>query len=472
MSAPRAPHPRHGLPTFDVVARCRPVQLARPLPDGGLPPAPYVAVEVDLDPADSPARIGLASGEVELSAHRVDGRAWLELTRAGRTSRHESRRHGRAPRSDGLALSLTGDLATAWTRDGGRWLARAVLRLDDRHTRGLDAPDVHDEAFLGGLQVTGTHHRAGVFGQLGLRDPRLVSHADGTPYVEDGRLLLSATSAGPGGFGTGHTSLWALDPADLGLEHRADLFFRRPPGSGARLGVLGDHATHVVRDDDTWLVATSTWGDFDEQTNPRVSMTIAQVDGATDLLHGVHVLDTTPLLAPTTGLTSVGTWDPHLVRTDDGWLVAYVSARRFFTFHPVLAQGPDLDSLSVRAAASRRTSCEGPTLVRTDAGLQVLASHGRDGRRDREGTPATYPVLDLDLHEVGTLDARYPTNLPWPTLARTGEGPEDWLLIGFDGTATGGPLLGYGTHGDLVLQRPRTGSSPSVRGNEPPSRSG
>ena len=28
-----------------------------------------------------------------------------------------------------------------------------------------------------------------------------------------------------------------------------------------------------------------------------------------------------------------------------------------------------------------------------------------------------YPVLDLDLREIGTLDAAYPTNIPWPTIA-------------------------------------------------------
>ncbi len=451
---------RDGLPAFEVVARRRALQLARPLPDGGLPHAPYVAVEVDLEGPDAPARLGLASGDVELRAHREDGRVWLELTRGTRTTRHESRRHARAPRADGLALSLTGDLATAWSRDGGRWLARAVLRLDDEHTPGLEAPDVHADDFLADLRVTGAHDRAGVFGQLGLRDPRLVTHADGTAWMEDGLLLLSATSAGPGGFGTGHTSVWSLDPTDLALEHRADLFFRRPSDPpGGRSGVLGDHATHVVRDGDHWLVATSTWGDFDERTNPQVSMTWAHVPSEVDLLRGVHVLDTTALRAPTSGpgleLTSVGTWDPHLVRTEDGWLVAYVSATRFFSFHPVLAEGPDLDSLRLRAAATRRTSCEGPTLLRTPDGWRVLASHGRDGRRDRDGTAATYPVLDLDLHEVGTLDAHFPTNLPWPTLARTGAGPEDWLLIGFDGTAAGGPLLGYGTHGDLVLQRPQ-----------------
>ncbi len=428
-------------PGLAVVRRHRPVSIVQP--GTGLPGAPCAAVETDLDGPDQDAVVGLASGSTELRAHRVGGRAWIELTRAGRTTRHESRRHARAPRSSGVALSLTGDLVTALTRDGGRWVARAVLRLDEQHTPGLEAPDVRDEGWLAGLHATGDAARAGTFGQLGLRDPRLVSHADGTPYLLEGALVLSATSAGPGGFGSGHTSLWRLDPGSLDLEHRADLFFRR----SERPGVFTDHASHVVRDGDRWLVATSTWGDFDEETRAEVGVTVAVT--ADDVLRGTHVLDTAPLALPTTGFTSVGTWDPHLVRTAEGWLVAYVSASRFFRFHPVLAGGPTLDALTLRAAATGRTACEGPTLLETADGWRVLASNGRDARRDRVGEPATYPVLDLDLREVGRLAAAYPTNLPWPTLAATEQG---WLLVGFDSTPAGGPLLGYGTHGDLVLQ--------------------
>ena len=62
----------------------------------------------------------------------------------------------------------------------------------------------------------------------------------------------------------------------------------------------------------------------------------------------------------------------------------------------------------------------------------------------------SYPVLDLDLRDVGTLDAAYPTNIPWPTLvALDGQS----LLIGFNGAAYGGRLVGYGSHGEVVIQR-------------------
>jgi hypothetical protein len=61
-----------------------------------------------------------------------------------------------------------------------------------------------------------------------------------------------------------------------------------------------------------------------------------------------------------------------------------------------------------------------------------------------------YPVLDLELREVGTLDAAYPSNIPWPTLVAL-EGQE--LLVGFNGAAYGGRLVGYGSHGEVVIQR-------------------
>ena len=168
-------------------------------------------------------------------------------------------------------------------------------------------------------------------------------------------------------------------------------------------------------------------------------MTVAETDA--DLLRGRHVLDTRPLALPTTGLRSVGVWDPHLVRTDDGWLVTYVSARRFFEFGPVLASGPDLDALELRAAGVGHLETEGPTLHRVGDDWRVLVS---DSRRQ------CYPVLDLDLRETGTLDAPYPTNIPWPTLVEHDGRP---LLVGFDGEEYGGRVVGYGSHGAVQFAR-------------------
>ena len=407
------------LPRFVEAGRRRPVDLLVQGSSLDQVVAPYAA-------ATGPGSVTLGSvtlgsGDDRLTA-RYDGDAvWLEVTTGGRTTRHRSRRHARSggPVTE-VGLALTGTHLTALTRDGGPWVARARVDLEDRI-------DTHDETWLAGLASDAP--LAGRFGQLGLRDIRLV---DGVP---DGRVVLSATSAGPGFFDTAHTSLWELVPATLELTHLSDLFFRRPD----RPGAFGDHATHVLRDGGEWLVATSTWGDFDRR-RPAVGVTLARTSA--DLLSGTHLLDTAALPLPVDGLRSVGVWDPHLARTDDGWLVGYVSARKYFRFHPALAAGPTLDTLSLRGAADRLVETEGTTLVHLDDGWRVLASDKRS---------QTYPIFDLSLRQTGTLAAPYPTNIPWPTLVPDGD---SWLLVAFDGTPYGGPIPGYGTHGDVVFLRP------------------
>jgi hypothetical protein len=445
------------LPRFETVSRLRPVDLVAPgavLVDEPAPgpgdratphPAPYAAVVAELAPdATGGLSLDLSGTGTRFSAGLDDrGRVSLEVTADGATSRHRSRRSGtmRAPAA-ALGLVLTGTHLAALTREDGAWVARARFDLHQRC-------DTRDEAWLASLHSglraspAGGVRRlcAGGFGQLGLRDVRVVTTAAGDPVRDGDRLLLTAASAGPGFFDTAHTSVWALDPRTPSLEHRADLFFRRPD----RPGVFGDHATHLVRDDDRWLVATSTWGDFDTRRNPRVAVTLAETTA--DVLTGRHVLDTRALELPTTGLGSVGVWDPHLVRADGRWLVGFVSATAIFRFHPALAAGRTLDDLTLLGAATDRVATEGTTLARLDDEWRVLASDGRDNpARHRR----RFPVFDLALDEVGALDAPYPTNIPWPTVVRDGDG---WLLVTFDGTRTGGRLVGYGSHGDVVVMR-------------------
>ena len=409
------------LPRFTEVGRSRPVDLVVPGSTLDEVVAPYAAVT-------GPGTVELTTGADRMVA-RYDGDAvWLEVRTGRRITRHRSRRMARpgGPVAE-VGLVLTGTHLTALTRDGGPWVARARVDLEDRI-------DTHDEAWLGRLASDAP--TAGRFGQLGLRDIRLVDR------VPDGRIVLSATSAGPGFFDTAHTSLWELDPSTLQLTHLSDVFFRRPD----RPGAYGDHATHVLRDarpdgSSEWLVATSTWADFDRR-RPSVGVTLARTTA--DLLSGVHLLDTVPLQLPVDGLRSVGVWDPHLARTDDGWLVGFVSATRFFRFHPALAAGPSLDSLTLRGAATDLVEAEGTTLLRLDDGWRVLASDKR---------AQAYPVFDLSLRRTGAVAAPYLTNIPWPTLVPEGD---SWLLVAFDGTPYGGRICGYGTHGDVVFLRPES----------------
>lgn len=438
-------------PEFKVVRRQRPITIAVESTSGSRPAA-NAAIEVA---CDGPVSLTFTSGGDVLTGSYDGRRVRLAVTTGSRRTSHTSRRHGRVGRGvDRFALTLTGTILTALTCAEGAWAARARVDLTEV---GIEP---RAESWLSGLAVShegsADDVRTGAFGQLGLRDIRVVTHADGSPFREDdGTLLLTATSAGPGFFPTAHTSVWALDPVTYDLVHRGALYFRR---GADRLGlrfdrlVYGDHATHLVRDGDEWLVATSTWGGFKApgKADPSkpwspVGVTIAR--SRADLTRGEHVLDSTPLALPTDGLASVGVWDPHLLRRDGEWLVGYVSARKYFDFHPVLAGGPSLDALSLRAARPDRTATEGTTLVPLGGTVVVGASDGRDNpRRVR----ARYPIFDLDLNEVAELRSAYVSNLPWPTLIPMGD---EWLHVAFDGTPHGGRLPGYGTHGEVVLSR-------------------
>ncbi len=412
------------LPSFAPAGRVRPVELARPGPLTA-PLAPALAVEAPTGVGE----LALTSGDDRL-VMAYDDRFTLSVTSGGRTTSHRSRRSGRPDGPvDRLALTLTGSHLVGWGHEPDGWVARGRVDLSERVA-------TRDEGWLAGVAAVGGELRA--FGQLGLRDLRLVTTAEGAPHrLDEDGVLLTATSAGPGFFDTAHTSLWRLDADSLVLTHLSDVFFRRAD----RPGVFGDHASHLLSDGDRWLLATSTWGDFDS-TGPGAGVGAVLAETDADLLSGRHVLDTRPLPLPTTGLRSVGVWDPHLVRTDDGWLAAYVSARRFFEFGPVLAGGPDLDRLELRAAGVGHLETEGPTLYRVDGDWRVLVS---DSRR------RCYPVLDLDLRETGTLDAPYPTNIPWPTVVEHDGG---MLLVGFDGEEYGGRVVGYGSHGAVRFARP------------------
>lgn len=462
------------LPRFEFVTLLRPVAVVgsvqveesyaarTPPPGADAPtphPAPYAAIEADLAPD--------ASAEVVLELRGQDGTSLsvgydaarravrLEVTVDGATVRRRSRRFGRtevAPSRVGLAL--TGTHLAALALEEGTWVVRGRVALEE------DAPslDTRDTDWLAGLasgwRGSGvTAWRAGGFGRLGLRDIRLVTERDGSPYRRGGELLLTATSAGPGFFDTAHTSVWSLeldtvidtDPPEL--RHLSDLFFQRPD----RPGGYGDNATHLVRDESQWLVATSTWGDF----TPKKGVAITLAETTADLLQGRHLLPTRPLDVPTDGLSSVGVWDPHLVHTGEEWLVGFVSARRFFSFHPAYAAGPSLDDLALRGAATDRRATEGTTLVRYGDRWLLLAS---DGPENPRAVRRRYPVFELGpehagMTERGELAAPYVTNIPWPTVVPPAREGDPWWLVTFDGTPCGGTLPGYGTHGDVVVMR-------------------
>ena len=346
-------------------------------------PAPYAAVTAEL-PATSEAALALTSGGTGLVCRLADG----VLSRASRpvggppiTAAAASARLGERPEAAGPHADRPPPhrpRAASRTLGGPRAL-RPSRAAGQPRRRLLCGPAGWGDGRRG-------RGRAGAFGQLGLRDVRLVtSRRRASP-----RRRAAPADGHPGGTRLlrrrAHGRL-VPRPRRLGAEHRADLFFRRPD----RPGVYGDHATHLVRDGGRrWLVATCTWGDFDRaRRDARVSITLAESDA--DLTTGRHVLDTRALPLPTDGLARSASWDPHLVRIDGRWLVGFVSAPQLFKFHPALAAGETLDDLALIGADPARTATEGTTLRPGRRRVAGRRERRPEGPRARRALPRLRP---------------------------------------------------------------------------------
>jgi hypothetical protein len=297
---------------------------------------------------------------------------------------------------------------------------------------------------------------AGYWGRAGMRDPHVVAWADGTPYIKDNKLYITVTNAGCDFFATAHWGVYTIDLSDYtspqALEEVGKIFFKRDGK------VFGDHAGHIVYDDlaGNFLVGVSTWGDF---TYNGVQVNYTRT--SQDILHGVNILEARKLNLPTVSPTDTGAWDPHFVRIDGEWYVAFVdspSQGNPWKHFPALAKGPDLEHLTLVGAESDLRQSEGMIMQRFGGKWYVLCSSGRDEIQDEDAGPATYriylPKRDPSggLKFFGELNAPYVTNIPHPTVTPLPvNGNTKWVMFTFDGTEFYGPILGYGTHGDFYV---------------------
>ena len=407
------------------------------------PPAPYTAIELTVESADAPVTVGLTAADgdgvvVEYDPRRNRVRIVAIVDGVRRKLRSRRVRSGSLHR---LAFVQCENQVTGVVDSGRGWRPLVTARNEV-----ADLIDLRDPDTLGHLSYTwGTNGpgsvtlrgiSAGVFGMTGVRDPHLVQHPDGSPYVRDGKVLVTMTCAGMGFFTQAHWGVFEIDldhPAEM--RQIAHLFSRR---EGL---LLGDHAGQIIVDGDQCIVVVSSWGDFD----PSRGVHVRHVTTALDILDGIHVLETERLAVP----TDHSAWDPSLTRINGCWHLAYVESpsQAPFRFRPALAAGPNgaaYDSdLVLVGADTAHEQCEGPIIAHHDGDWRLLTS---------DGHAREYPIYDLQMRRTGELDAPYGSNIPHPQVIVSADVDGEWLLT-FDGTPWGERVLGYGTHGDVVVMR-------------------
>jgi hypothetical protein len=409
---------------FHIRHQYRPFDLIAPgFAGGDRPVAPFCTTTLR---ASGAVAAGLVGPGTAVRGRYAAGVASIEVTVGGATTVVASV-PAALPAEFGFAVVVNENAVTVLADTGAGW---QPLLTNRDGVRALI--DLRDPAVLRRLRYwhegAASRVRSGYYGQAGVRDPHVVQYADGRPYIRDGKLYLTLTCAGLGFFQQAHWGVWTLDLRDpRRLEQVAQLYFAR---DGL---VLGDHAGQIVIDGDEYILAMSSWGDFNfEGVHIRYTRTRKNV------LRGVHVLPTEPMPLPTT----VSSWDPAMTRINGQWHVAFVESPAqspAFVFHPALARGRSLTNLARIGADLTVDQTEGTIIQRLGREWYVLASDG-DAR--------VYKVYDLRMRLQGTLDAPYGTNIPHPMIVPVRG--EYWMLT-FDGTQYAEPVLGYGGHGDFIV---------------------
>jgi hypothetical protein len=420
-------HIRHQFRPFDLVAP-RFVQHDAPARQGVVatgvrPVAPFCAVLVRSSGAVS---AGLVGEGTSVLGRYADGTATIEVTVGGTTTVVKSVA-ATVPAGSGFAVVVNENAVTVLADTGTGWQPLLTNRDGVRALIDLRDPRVLRRLSYGYEGAVG-RVRAGYFGQAGVRDPHVVQYADGRPVIRDGKLYLTLTNAGLGFFQQAHWGVWTLDLANpTRLTQVAQLFFAR---DGV---VLGDHAGQIVVDGDEFVLAMSSWGDFN-----FAGVHVRYVRTRANVLSGVHVLPTKRMPLP----TDVSSWDPAMTRIDGQWHVAFVESPAqspAFVFHPALARGRTLESLSLVGADLTLDQTEGTIIQRLHGKWYVLASDG-DAR--------VYRKYDLSMRPQGTLNAPYGTNIPHPMVFQY---RNRYWMVTFNGTQYAEPVLGYGGHGDFIV---------------------
>ena len=418
---------RHQYRPFDLIAP-RFVQYDAPARAGAVatgirPVAPFCTVLVR---SSGTVAAGLVGDGTAVLGRYSAGAVTIEVTVGGATTVVASSAAD-LPVGAGFAVVVNENAVTVLADTGDGWQPLLTNRDGVRALIDLRDPRVLKGLAYGYEGATG-RVRAGYYGQAGVRDPHVVQYADGRPYIRDGKLYLTLTNAGLGFFQQAHWGVWTLDLANpTRLTQVAQLFFAR---DGV---VLGDHAGQIVIDGDEFVLAMSSWGDFN-----FTGVHVRYVRTRANVLSGVHVLPTKRMPLP----TSVSSWDPAMTRIDGQWHVAFVESPAqspAFVFHPALARGRSLERLSLVGADLTLDQTEGTIIQRIHGRWYVLTSDG-DAR--------VYRKYDLAMRPQGTLDAPYGTNIPHPMVFRY---RNRYWMVTFDGTQFAEPVLGYGTHGDFIV---------------------
>jgi hypothetical protein len=339
-----------------------------------------------------------------------------------------------------LGMSLVGNSAYVWVDTGSGWThvtgASTAAYYNFRASGNLTG---WKAGFTVASDATSTWKvadlKAGSFGTVGTRDITIVTHEDGTPYMQGDVVTLTATCSDPSGFtanGGSYCGVFTLNLATNALTQVGVIMVERDGG------IWNDHGAHIIYyGNGDRRLTIATWGNYFGGV-----MKMMHKLTAADLLVGANVVSAmTDLALP--GLSGGKSAYEGMLAYDAAnsrWLLAYaITANTSFSgaFYPAAAYSPDLITWSLIAADTSVSSHEGTKLI-VAAGAFWITAGGP------AGTGTSPRVYDANMVYVGGLNATF-ANQPdtQPHAMIFGNGTTEYLLT-FDNTRYGSASFTWG----------------------------
>lgn len=236
----------------------------------------------------------------------------------------------------------------------------------------------------------------------GLREIQKVSYEDGTPYIIDDWLYLTADQNYPcatsqqyqiATWGVYRLSLASLRAGAITLEQTGIIYSRR----NGRVAMDQNGQLLYDRNLKAWRCWLPSWADWDTSGTTAGGQLRAGTSTA-DLLHGVHIVDTAAMTLPGVGADN-SSYDNWALLLSGTWYYAYTVGTYVspgvYTFATYLTTSPDLVTFTLVGSGPLGGNAEGTKLWKVN-GTTYLAAGNR-------GATLPYNIYDLSVNLLGQL---------------------------------------------------------------------
>ncbi|MFB6187916.1 MAG: hypothetical protein ABEI86_13770 [Halobacteriaceae archaeon] len=286
--------------------------------------------------------------------------------------------------------------------------------------------------------------------QIGIRDPTLVTYANGRPYIKNKWIYFLATCGGKT-VGQSYQGVFRLHKYTYQIEFIGVLFSQSEPGFAH-----SDHAAQAMVDtaEDKWYVFFSGWGKANNGSDAGTRCYVGTSQEPP--LNGAWILDTEPMHLPAPDGRRIDVYDPFVIKDPeaDRWQCIH-NSDGINEISLSETENSDFTSGWQRISSKYQyiKTIEGGKI--TKIGTDLVSTYATEGAKTNFVT-AGYPEISEDIEAI-EVDPPTGDNAPHPMICPVPYGDKTvFLLLTMDGASASG-FPREASHGALWIYQAKQG---------------